>query len=179
MFLKQDMNVIITVVTRGFADKVMESAKSAGAEGATIFNARGNGIHESDTILGVSIQPEKEVVLIVVRKNIRKKVMRAICVDCGMNEEGRGLCFSLPIEEIGGVNHWIELAGNKKKVATKTAPQSAVNSKQNETNKTTTQSEKTVEKSDAKKSQENTGKIEKNSEEKSEIQSKKKDADEN
>lgn len=120
MFLKQDMNVIITIVTRGFADKVMESAKSAGAEGATIFNARGNGIHETDTILGVSIQPEKEVVMIVVRKNIRKKVMRAICVDCGMNEEGRGLCFSLPIEEIGGINHLMNLAGNRKRVTNST-----------------------------------------------------------
>lgn len=117
MFLKQDMSIIITVVTRGFADKVMESAKSAGAEGATIFNARGNGIHETDTILGVSIQPEKEVVMIVVRKNIRKKVMRAICVDCGMNEEGRGLCFSLPIEEIGGINHLMDLASSRKRTA--------------------------------------------------------------
>ncbi len=121
MFLKQDMNVIITIVNRGFADKVLESAKSAGAEGATMFNARGNGIHETDTILGVSIQPEKEVVMIVVRKNIRKKVMRAICVDCGMNEEGRGLCFSLPIEEIGGVNHLMNLVGGKKRVAQKPA----------------------------------------------------------
>lgn len=121
MFLKQEMSVIITIVSRGYADNVLEAAKKAGAEGATMFYARGNGIHENDSILGVSIQPEKEVILIVVRKNIRKKVMRAICVDCGMNEEGRGLCFSLPIEEIGGVNHWMELAGSKRKASPKPA----------------------------------------------------------
>ncbi|GEM_PF-213372 len=171
MFLKQDMNVIITVVTRGFADKVMEAAKSAGAEGATIFNARGNGIHESDTILGVSIQPEKEVVMIVVRKNIRKKVMRAICVDCGMNEEGRGLCFSLPIEEIGGVNHWMELAGSKKKVVAKPASKSTATAKQNDGVKAANQDEKVAEKSEAKNLEENTRKIEKNSEEKTENKS--------
>lgn len=146
MFLKQDMNVIITIVTRGFADKVMESAKSAGAEGATIFNARGNGIHETDTILGVSIQPEKEVVMIVVRKNIRKKVMRAICVDCGMNEEGRGLCFSLPIEEIGGINHLMNLAGNRKRVTNSTNSKPANTATKTDT-KTDAKTEKSNEKS--------------------------------
>lgn len=154
MFLKQDMNVIITIVNRGFADKVLESAKSAGAEGATMFNARGNGIHETDTILGVSIQPEKEVVMIVVRKNIRKKVMRAICVDCGMNEEGRGLCFSLPIEEIGGVNHLMNLVGGKKRVAQKPASKTS-----------STQSGKTEEKeskSDEKPTEKSTEKTETN-----------------
>jgi len=148
MFLKQDMNVIITIVTRGFADKVMESAKSAGADGATIFNARGNGIHETDTILGVSIQPDKEVVMIIVRKNIRKKVMRAICVDCGMNEEGRGLCFSLPIEEIGGINHLMNLAGNRKRVTNSTNSKPA-----NTATKTDTKTDAKTEKSDEKSSE--------------------------
>ncbi len=163
MFLKQDMNVIVTVVTRGFADKVLEAAKSAGAEGATMFNARGNGIHENDSILGVSIQPEKEVVLIVVRKNIRKKVMRAICLNCGMNEEGRGLCFSLPIEEIGGVHHWMELAGSKRAAPTKskkpiTQPAAA------ESAKTEKSAEKPAENAETEKSSENKEKIEKNQE---------------
>lgn len=162
MFLKQDMNVIVAVVTRGFADKVLESAKSAGAEGATMFNARGNGIHENDSILGVSIQPEKEVVMIVVRKSIRKKVMRAICVNCGMNEEGRGLCFSLPIEEIGGVHHWMELAGSKRLQNNKTKKSS--DQPTPVTLKTEKITEKLAENDETKKSAENTEKIEKNQE---------------
>jgi len=172
MFLKQDMNIIVTVVTRGFADKVMESAKSAGAEGATIFNARGNGIHETDTILGVSIQPEKEVVLIVVRKNIRKKVMRAICVDCGLNEEGKGLCFSMPIDEIGGINHLMELAGSRRRIATKQPTKANTENKSSTAEKVVEKSkEKPVEstrtesgKSDKKPAEEKSEKIEKNKE---------------
>lgn len=121
MYLKQDLNVIITIVARGFSDRVTESAKNAGAEGATIFNARGTGIHESDSILGVSIQPEKEVVMIVVRKNIRKKVMREICKNCGLNEEGKGLCFAMPIDELGGVSHLTDLVRNTKKRVSKPA----------------------------------------------------------
>lgn len=121
MFLKQDLSLIVTVVARGFSDKVMEAAKIAGAEGATIFTARGNGIHESDSILGVSIQPEKDVVLIVVHKSIRKKVMREICKNTGLNEEGKGLCFALPIDELGGVRHMANLVLSSKKRASNTA----------------------------------------------------------
>ncbi len=167
MFLKQDMNVIIVIVNRGFADKVLEAAKSAGAEGATMFNARGNGIHETDTILGVSIQPEKEVVMIVVRKNIRKKVMRAICVDCGMNEEGRGLCFSMPIEEIGGVNHLMDLVGGKKRVVSKPVAKS----NQTQSNKTENKESKTADKTQDKPTEKSSDKTQENPEEKIEEKS--------
>ncbi len=121
MYLNKDLSLIVTVVAKGFSDVVMEAAKAAGAEGATIFNARGNGIHESDTVLGVSIQPEKEVLMIVVRKAIRKKVMREICKNAGLNEEGKGLCFSMPIDELGGVSHLADFVTNVKRKTTSTA----------------------------------------------------------
>ena len=104
MFLR-DFNVVITVVTRGHSDKVMESAKKAGAEGATIISARGNSIHETDTVLGISIQPEKDVVMILVKKQIRKRVMREICSSSGLSDAGQGICFSLPVDEVGGIVH--------------------------------------------------------------------------
>ena len=104
MFLK-DFNLIVAIVARGHSDKVMQSAKKAGAEGATIITARGNSIHETDTVLGVSIQPEKEVVLLLVKKTIRKKVMREVCRSSGISEEGQGVCFSLPVDEVGGISH--------------------------------------------------------------------------
>lgn len=104
MYIK-DCSLIIAIVNRGYSDNVLQSAKQAGAEGATIINARGNSIHETDTVLGVNIQPEKEVVMIIVRKPLRKKVMREICKTSGLAEEGQGLCFSVPVDEVGGINH--------------------------------------------------------------------------
>ena len=149
MYLKTDLSLVVTVVASGFSNQVMEAAKTAGAEGATIFNARGNGIHETDSILGVSIQPEKEVILIVVRKNIRKKVMREICKNSGLNEEGKGLVFSLPIDEIGGVSHLADMVRNpKKKPAPKQTQKTATKAEPKQEQKTqekTTESTKTKE----------------------------------
>ena len=105
MFIRQDLNLIVTVVARGFSDTVMAAAKNEGAEGATIISARGSDVNASDTILGVSIQPEKEVVMILVRKQLRKKIMRAICKECGLSSESKGICFSLPVDEVGGLSH--------------------------------------------------------------------------
>ena len=110
MFVKQDFNLIVTIVDKGFSDPVIAASKTAGAEGATIITARGAGIHENDTFLGVAIQPEKEIVLILVKKAIRKKVMREICKTCGLTDEGKGMTFSIPVDEIGGINHLMSLS---------------------------------------------------------------------
>lgn len=124
MFLKQEFNLIITIVDRGFSDPVIKAAKSAGAEGATIITARGAGIHETDTFMGVAIQPEKEVVMTLVKKLIRKKVMREICKSCGLTDEGKGMCFSLPVDEIGGISHLMALAKKRKTIDKKESTQS-------------------------------------------------------
>ena len=105
MILKQSFGLIVTVVDKDFSDVVIEVAKANGAEGATIINARGTGIHESSSFMGINIQPEKEIVLMVVKKQIRKKVMRAILKDANISEEGHGLTFALPLGEIAGISH--------------------------------------------------------------------------
>ncbi len=110
MFIKQDLSLIVTIVNKGFSDPVITAAKGAGAEGATIVSARGTGTHEGEKVLGVSIQPEKELVLILIRKSIRKKVMRDICKVSSLNDEGRGMTFSMPVDEVGGIAH---LLGNQ------------------------------------------------------------------
>ncbi len=109
MFVKQDFSLIITIVNKGFSDPVITAAKSAGAEGATIITARGTGTHEEEKVLGVAIQPEKELVLILVKRSIRKKVMRDICKSCSLNDEGRGMTFSVPVDEVGGIVHLMNL----------------------------------------------------------------------
>ncbi len=107
----KEFDLIVVVVNKGFSDFVVDAARQAGASGGTIIYGRGTGVHETDSILGVKLQPEKEVLLILVYRNKRKEIMKAICENANLNEEGKGLCFSMPVNDIAGINHLI----NKKK----------------------------------------------------------------
>lgn len=100
-----DFNLILTIVNRGFADVVMDAAKKAGANGGTVLNARGAGIHEAEKFFGITIQPEKDIVLILTENELKKPIMQAIKKEAGLNKEGRGLSFSLPVDEICGIVH--------------------------------------------------------------------------
>lgn len=100
-----DFDLIITVVNRGFDDVVMDAARKAGATGGTVLHARGAGIHETEKFFGISIQPEKDVILILAKRDQKKEIMHSIRNEVGLNKEGRGISFSLPVEDVCGIVH--------------------------------------------------------------------------
>ncbi|MDR0886397.1 MAG: P-II family nitrogen regulator [Clostridiales Family XIII bacterium] len=93
---------IVTIVENGFADNVITAAREVGATGATILHARGSGIHETEKFMNTQIQPEKDVVIIVVEKDILRKTMSSITQKAGLATPGRGVSFTLPITDIAG-----------------------------------------------------------------------------
>lgn len=101
-------NLVITVVNRGFADQVIDAAREAGARGGTVIYARGTGVHEMEKFLNISIQPEKELILTIVKKSEAKEVTQAIVKSAGLKTEGRGICFSLPITDLVGIASQID-----------------------------------------------------------------------
>jgi nitrogen regulatory protein PII len=102
--IKNDFSLILTVVNRGFADAVVSAAKEAGARGGTIIYARGTGVHEAETFFAVSIQPEKEVILTLVRKEETRNVMEHIVKASGLGTEGKGLSIALPVSNVAGIS---------------------------------------------------------------------------
>ena len=99
---KDQFELILAIVGRGFADYVVSSAREAGATGATILYGRGTA--DSDKhVMGISLQPEREVILILVKKTDRRKVMQEIAEKTSLLEEGRGLCFSVPVSNVYGL----------------------------------------------------------------------------
>lgn len=101
-------NLIITVVNRGFADQVIESAKEVGARGGTVIYARGTGVHEMEKFLNITIQPEKEMILTIVKKSDAKNVTQAIVKSAGLKTEGRGICFAMPITDLVGITSQLD-----------------------------------------------------------------------
>lgn len=108
---KHQFNLIITIINRGFADDVMDAARAAGAEGGTVVYARGVGIHETEMFFGIAIQPEKEMVLILTQKDKSADIMMAICEQAGLSKEGKGVSFSLPVDDVIGIAHLLDKEG--------------------------------------------------------------------
>ncbi len=105
MVLKDSHDLIITVVKKGWADKIVKTTKKAGAEGATILHGRGTGIHEQKKLLGIAIEPEKEIVLTIVPKEITDLVIDSIVNQCDMNKPATGICFVIGIDKVVGIAH--------------------------------------------------------------------------
>lgn len=95
---------IFTVVDRGKGENVMDAAKSAGARGGTIINARGSGIHETEILFSMPIEPEKEVVMILAKNEIVDNISSAIREELKIDEPGMGIMFVLDVNKTYGLN---------------------------------------------------------------------------
>ncbi len=104
---KSEYDMIVAIIGRGFSDYVVSAARDAGATGATIVYGRGTADADKQ-VFGISLQPERELVLILVRSNERRTIMQAISDKTSLMEEGRGFCFSLPVSEVFGLKRVAE-----------------------------------------------------------------------
>ena len=109
-------DMIVAVIARGFADYVVSAARDAGATGATILYGRGTADADKQ-VMGISLQPERETVLILVKSSERKKVMQNIADETSLMEEGRGLCFSLPVSQVQGLRRVTEQRAEQDRIA--------------------------------------------------------------
>ena len=94
-----DIKALYMVFNAGFSDEAIKIARTAGAGGATVFNARGEGAtHKS--LMGITIDSEKEIVLSLVSKEVAEKIMAEIKEKMGLKSPANGICFTLPVENI-------------------------------------------------------------------------------
>lgn len=100
---RSDYELVMCIVNEGLTDLVMDAAKKAGARGGTILSARGTGNKEIEQFFGVIITPEKQIVLILVPKDIKDKVMAAVNREVGIDTKGQGIAFALPVDDVAGL----------------------------------------------------------------------------
>lgn len=89
--------LVVCVVNAGFSQNVMEAARAAGAKGGTILRARGSANPESEEFFNIKIQPDKELIMILVPKSIKDDVEKAVYKEAGIADEAKGIIFSLPV----------------------------------------------------------------------------------
>ena len=98
-------DLIITVVRKGYAEQIVRASKEGGAEGATIFLGRGAGIHEQKKLLGIPIEPEKEIVFTVITDNKTEEVLQAITKAGELEKPATGIAFVIPLKKVVGIAH--------------------------------------------------------------------------
>ena len=93
----KELKALYIIVNAGFSSEVVDIARKVGSTGATIINARGS-VAKPKTILGITIDTEKEIVLSVVENDIAVKIMAEVKEKAGVGTPAHGLCFFLPVE---------------------------------------------------------------------------------
>ena len=97
--LLTDVRLITCIVQRGLGDTIVTAAQEAGAQGATIFYAKGSGVRERLGILGVAVEVEKEVVNVVVSSEQLEPVFNNIYQAGQLDTPGMGFMYVTPLEK--------------------------------------------------------------------------------
>jgi len=96
--------VIFFVLNKGHEDEAMAAAREAGARGGTVITGRGSASPEAVVkALGISVHPEKEILMILTKQEQRSEIMSAISKVAGLNKPGGGIGFSLPVDDVTGI----------------------------------------------------------------------------
>jgi len=97
-------SLVVSVIEKGFSEEIMGAARTVGARGGTIINARRSGGEDAVKFFGVTLQAEKEIVTILVQNEHKKALMQAIANKCGLNSKAHGIILSLPVENCYGIH---------------------------------------------------------------------------
>ena len=101
--MKKGYKCILAVVNNGFSEEAMEAARAAGARGGTILHGRGTISKEAETIFNITIQPEKEIVMILSKAEETDSILKALYGAIGTSSKAQGIVFALPVDETLGL----------------------------------------------------------------------------
>ena len=101
---KIEYELICCIVNEGSSDTVMDVAKAAGATGGTILRARGTANKDAEQYFKITIDPQKEMVMILTPIALKEAIMHALYTKAGLNAPGQGITFSLPVDNVAGLN---------------------------------------------------------------------------
>ena len=103
--------LIVVFVEDGKTDAVAEAARSAGATGCTrIYSASGEGLEDAHTFFGLTLETQRDVLLLLVEEHRARKILEAIG-EAGEFDAtpGTGIAFQIDVEDAVGVAHQVEI----------------------------------------------------------------------
>ena len=107
--------LIIALVKDNKTNKVMAAARKAGATGTTLINnARGEGLQTSRTFMGLTLETQRDMLMLLVEEHLSRKILETICkVGEFDTSPGTGIAFQIDVEDAVGVLHQVEKLTDK------------------------------------------------------------------
>jgi nitrogen regulatory protein PII len=94
-----DLALVTCIVQKGLADPILKACREAGAQGATVYYARGTGVRERLGILGIAVEAEKEVINIVVPDDQVDRIVEVMYLSGRLDTPGMGFLYVTPLEK--------------------------------------------------------------------------------
>ncbi|MGF3227367.1 P-II family nitrogen regulator [Facklamia sp. P12932] len=95
--------LVATIVDRDSGDEVVETAREEGAGGATILHGRGLGSKKAPKIFNVQIEPEKELVLMIVETQKVPEIIEKVSKAMDIDQPGKGILFTIDVNDVSGL----------------------------------------------------------------------------
>jgi nitrogen regulatory protein PII len=94
-----DVMLVTCVVQKSMADEIVRACRDAGAEGATVYYARGSGVRERLGVLGVAVEVEKEVINVVVATDQVDRIVEVMYLTGKLDVPGMGILYVTRLEK--------------------------------------------------------------------------------
>lgn len=90
--------MIVSITNHGEAESLMKAARNAGARGGTIIDARGTVTEDDLKYFGVSLTPEKEILIIISDAAHSNAILNELGSQPVFSEPGGGIIFATAVE---------------------------------------------------------------------------------
>lgn len=99
---KAEHSLLMVIMNHGYADDVMDTALEAGATGGTVLRGSGAGFEHAEKFLGITIQPDKDVLMIVAADTTCDAIIEKVLTNHGAGKPAHAISFSMPICHMAG-----------------------------------------------------------------------------
>lgn len=92
--------MILCIVNQGYEEKVIEAVNTVGITGGTFFGAHGLSRLDAEKFFGISIHPEKQIVIMVVPSSKKSDILSVLYDNVGISQEAQGIALSIPVDDM-------------------------------------------------------------------------------
>ena len=98
--MTNNAEMILCIVNQGFEEKVITAADKVGITGGTFLSAHGLSKLDAEKFFGISIHPEKQLVIMVVPSSKKTDILNVLYDEVGINDEAQGIALSIPVDDM-------------------------------------------------------------------------------